>query len=119
MTLSRDDVLSADDRELREVEVPEWGGTLYVRELSAKEVEDFQSEASELQEKAEQGKDLPYSWRASLVALCAADEDGERLFEPDDRGALGDRSNDSIDRVADAALEVNGIDLSGEDDEGN
>lgn len=119
MALSRDDVLQADDRTLQEVEVPQWGGTLYVRELSAKEVEDFQSEAAELQEMAEEGEDLPYSWRAALVALCAADEDGERMFEPEDREALGERSNDAIDLVANVALEVNGIDLSEEGEEGN
>ena len=51
--------------------------------------------------------------RARLVALCAVDADGKRIFADDDIPALGGKASAPLDRLFSAAQELNG--LSGKD----
>ncbi len=105
--LTRDGILSADDLPREMVEVPEWGGRLWVRSMTGLERDAY--EASLLQggekDQAARMKNL----RARLVALTAVNEKGERLFAETDVPALGAKSAKALNRVADASLRMNGI----------
>jgi hypothetical protein len=122
MALSRDDILNADDLETREVDVPEWGGSVLVRGLTGRERDAYETSlTTERQTKAgvQRGVDLD-NVRAKLIARCVVDEDGQRLFKDQDIAALGAKSAVALNRVYDVALELSGLtDESQEEIEGN
>ena len=47
--------------------------------------------------------------RATLAALSIVDENGDRMFSPDDVEALGKKSYKALERVFAAAQELNGF----------
>lgn len=105
--LSRDDILKADDITTREVEVPEWGGTVIVRGLSAKERDNW--EASLLRQRGNQMVRDSSNIRAKLVVRVLVDDDGKRLFSDGDAAVLGDKCIAAIDRIFETAAELSAI----------
>lgn len=105
--LSRDDVLRVQDFETGEVEVPEWGGTLLVRELSADEVEEigFGQVDSKGNRDVRKAKGL----RAKVISWAAIAEDGARLFSKDDVNKLAKKSSRAVGRVFDTIQKLSGI----------
>jgi len=121
MHLSRDAILEAKDRELVEVDCPEWGGTVLVRGMTGKERDQFEISlaggpgAVQVQRGragGQPGRDL-VNLRAKIVARCVVDEDGQRLFADADAVALGEKSGAAIDRVFAVAARLSGM---GEED---
>lgn len=96
MSLSRDEILAADDRQIEAVEVPEWGGEVYVRSLTSQEVKPFTDGDDE----------MPVGL---LVSVTACDEDGVPLFTEADVGALEEKSIRALRRVVRKAMEINGL----------
>lgn len=103
--LSRSDVQQADDKKFEIVEVPEWGGSIRIRTMGGTERDQWELLASEATRtrkiKNKQGI------RASLVALCCVDGDGQRIFTEADIVWLGEKSAKALDRVYDRAQELN------------
>ena len=113
--LDRDAILNVVDLKPEVVEVPEWGGSLYIRMLTASERDKFEASC------VGTGKKQNLSnIRARLVVLCACDESGERLFTDGDAEALGRKSAAAVDKVFGACSKLNGFssqdieDLEGE-----
>lgn len=106
--LSKNEILQADDRKTVKVPVPEWGGDVLVRSLSGRERDEFeQSTIKQKGNKQEQNFD---NFRARFVALCVVDEKGERLFATRQEVAmLGNKSVAALQRVFNAAQELNGM----------
>lgn len=90
------------------VEVPALGGHLYVRVLSAAERDGLELEAHRARQGGG-GEDAGVNYRGRLVALCACDEQGRRLFVDDDAAEVGRRPGPFVDPVAVAAARANGI----------
>jgi len=101
--ISREAILAASDIRTVDVEVPEWGGTVRLRELTAAERDEF--EQSVLTRRGGQGVDIR-GMRARLVAMCAQKEDGTAMFTADDAAALSKKSGFVMDRLAAAALKL-------------
>lgn len=106
--LTRDAILSLSDLKREPVEVPEWGGTVYVRSMSGAERRQFFVHL---------GKDELTS--AHMVAWCACDENGNRLFTDEDVEALSKKHGRALDRIANAALKFNGLAAEAEDEAKN
>ncbi|ASU81502.1 hypothetical protein CDO52_00720 [Nocardiopsis gilva YIM 90087] len=104
--LSRDAILTVDDRRTEDVAVPEWGGTVRVRSLTGKERDAF--EASLVDKKTGQASKLANA-RARMVAMTVVDERGNRMFSLDDISALGDKSAAALNRVFDVARRLCGM----------
>lgn len=113
--LDRDSILNVVDLKPEVVEVPEWGGSLYIRMLTASERDKFEASCVGTGKK----QNLT-NIRARLVVLCACDEAGERLFTDGDAEALGRKSAAAVDKVFGACSKLNGFssqdieDLEGE-----
>lgn len=107
--LTRDQIMAfrSKDRETVVVEVPEWGGAVTLRELSARERDAF--EASTVDGHGKKMRINIENLRARLVAACAIDEQGQALFYPSDVELLGDLSASAVDRLFSAARELNGM----------
>lgn len=109
--LTRDAILGASDIKTEDVHVPEWGGTVRVKGLTAAQRDRF--EADSLTGKGKNRDVNLVNMRARLVALSVVDENGAPVFKPGDVKALGDKSAGALDRVFEAASRLSGI---GEED---
>jgi hypothetical protein len=103
-SLTREQILAADDRRRERIEVPEWGGTIWVRTMTAGGRDAYEAW---LFEASKGGKTVPLLARARLVVACATDEAGARLFEDGDVQALAEKSAPAVELAAEAAKRVN------------
>lgn len=100
--LTKEAILGAVDLETKDVDVPEWGGTVRVAMMSGKARDEFFGR---------QGEDkVPYSQFAArvLVATIVGD-DGKPLFDAADVDALRAKSQTAMDKVLAVSLKLNGI----------
>lgn len=105
--LNREAILAAEDLPRELVEVPEWGGAVYVRALTGAERDQFEASIVE-----QRGRDMRMNMRnirAKLVALTVVDEDGQRIFTDDDVAALGGKSAAALDRLFAVAQRLSGL----------
>lgn len=119
MPLSGDDILKADDLKTREVECPEWGGSVLVRALSGKERDAYEAscmverpaitaDGKRVRGQMELHRSL-LNIRAKLVVRALVGPDGKRLFKDTDAAALGEKSGAALDRLFDVAAELSGL----------
>ena len=101
--LTRDQILQAEDTRTTDVPVPEWGGTVRVKELTGQQRDQYELYVNQ------NLKSERLNARAHLVALCAVDEAGKRLFTSKDIIELGKKSAAALDRVWEAARILSGI----------
>lgn len=109
--LDRSAILSADDLPREEVEVPEWGGTVYVRALSGDERDRWEASMIDVQREGDKTKAIPKfdHIRSSLCARTICDEQGKRLFTDADVEELGAKSAAALDRVYSVAERLSGL----------
>jgi len=104
--LDRAAILAANDLPTRDVDVPEWGGTVRIRAMNARDRGDYETVAFE---QSKMGRSIPENFRAHYAAACIVGDDGEPLFTGADVVALGLKSADALQRVFDAIMEMNKI----------
>ena len=104
MALSKEAILNADDLKQQEVDIPEWGGSVLIRELRGVERDAF--EEGSLDKK----RNLTMTnIRARLVAMSAIDESGDRLFTTADAAELGKKSAAALNRLFEVSCSLSGI----------
>lgn len=87
--------------------------TVFVREISAKELSEFQMGAVD-----KKGRPTGLtSFRERLVALCACDKDGKRLFDNSDEAAIAQLPASAVEPIVEAAQRLNKIGAVVESDE--
>src|SRR5690242_10205053 len=101
VALNREAILNASDLQTETVPVPEWGGDIIIRTLSAS--------ARDLADQVLKGADEEGNGvqAARFIAACAVDEQGQPLFTDADIPALAAKANHVITRVFRACLRVN------------
>ena len=105
--LSKEAILQQADRKVEMVEVPEWGGVVYVRSLTGAERDQFESSIVE-----RNGRDVRTNLRnlrARLVVMAACDENGEPIFSTEDAAALGAKNAAALDRIFSVAQRLSGL----------
>lgn len=105
--LNRDAILATNDRTLEVVQLPEWGGSVYVRSLTGAERDAF--EATIVQRNGKDVKTNLRNLRARLVVLAACDADGGRIFSDQDAVALGAKNAAALDRIFSVAQRLSGL----------
>jgi hypothetical protein len=100
MTLTREAILAAEDRPAQKVDVPEWGGSVFVRALSLK-----QQAAHE--EKA-RGQ-TPERVAVLLAITSTVDENSVPIFKDEDAPALEEKSSGAVQRIVKAAIALNAM----------
>lgn len=88
--LSKSDILSAEDRAIKVVDVPEWNGQVGIRVLSGSERALFESMFES------KSDDL---FKVRFVACSLCDEKGDRLFSNDEVEVLAEKSSKAIARL--------------------
>ena len=105
--LSREQILQAKDLVTEVVEVPEWSGSVLVKSLTGAERDQY--EAAIVEQKGRDTKVNMRNARARLVALSVVDEEGKRLFSPNDVSLLGTKSAAALQRVFNVSMRLSGI----------
>lgn len=105
--LSKQAIINAQDLPTEDVAVPEWGGTVRVRSLSARQRDTFEASLVKGQGK-DRRADL-INVRAKLVAACLVDEAGTRVFTDAEAVELGAKSGAAMDRVFTVCQRLSGL----------
>lgn len=105
--LTRDQILTAEDRRFEIVDCPEWGGEVRLRSLTGRQRDEF--EAGLVEQRGNDRKLNMRNARAKLVVLCAVDENGQPLFTTEDIRKLGGKSAKPLDRLYDVAASLAGL----------
>lgn len=122
MVLSRALILEAADLRTESVDVPEWGGEVLLRELSAAQMSEFKAKsvaAVDPQTRAVRDGVTLFGLSAWIVSRSAIGEDGKRLFTDADLSRLGEKSDKVIDRLGARVLEMSGAATTVEETEKN
>lgn len=107
MPLDRNAILNSPDLPIETVEIPEWGGSVMVRGLTAAERDSFES--SLFEGKGKNRKEKFENLRARLITRTLVDENGNRIFQDSDADILGKKSAGAIDRIFNVAQKLSGI----------
>lgn len=100
--LKKEQILAAKDSRYRDIEVPEWGGTVRIQSMSG-----FARDRFEASIIGNNGGTNTTNIRAKLAAATIIDENGELLFTEADIAKLGKKSCAALDRIFEAAQELN------------
>jgi hypothetical protein len=104
MMLTREAILGAQDLKTVDVEVPEWGGTVRVRVMTAADRNAFGASIV-----MEDGKTDHAQYAVKMLVRCLVGEDGQPLFTTADLEALNQKSALALKRVFDAADALNAL----------
>jgi hypothetical protein len=102
--LGRDEILNAQDQQHKDVDVPEWGGTVRVKALSGTERDAY--EQSLLSGVGKTTRVDMSNVRAKLASRTMVDKNGELLFTLRDVERLGKKSAAALDRVYEVACHL-------------
>lgn len=99
--LTKDAIFKANDVRTKEVEVPEWGGSVIIKSMTAERHAKFE----ELSKGQDSNQALAF-YAASIIV----DEEGEPLFDSaEDIRKLAGKSNVALIKILNAGIELNGI----------
>lgn len=105
MSLTAEQIRNIQDVKVKEVEVEEWGDTVFVRTFSAADRERVESV---LHKAADDG--TYQNVRPLICSLTLCDSGGTRLYGDEGIAQLSDRNAKALDRISDAALAINKMD---------
>lgn len=103
MALTADQILAANDLGLKEVKVPEWGGSVYIRVMSVGERDEYERMWIG---KKESGVE---NFRTQYLARVLCDEKGTLLFTREQTAALASKSGAVMGRLFDVAMKHNAM----------
>lgn len=102
--LSKNQILSLNDLEREKVEIPEWGGHVFIRQMTAMERDNYEAGLTD-----QSTASMMSNFRAKLVVRCCVDEKGERLFSDEDAPALGKKCSAVLVRLFNTAEQLNAL----------
>jgi hypothetical protein len=105
--LTKEQILRVKDIETRTVNVPEWGGDVLVRSLSATERDYFESKL--VDQSGGKVRANLQNIKARLASMAIADEDGNRVFTEQEIAILGTKSAAALNRISEAITDMSGI----------
>jgi hypothetical protein len=111
--LTAEDILKPSDLKAVRVDVPEWGGCVYVAELRADERDRIETDWLSCRE----GESM-VGFRGYITAACLCDESRKFLFpEPVQvYKAIGAKDSKGVTRVFSRACELNGFTKADQDE---
>ena len=101
--LSKEEILSCSDVKIETVHVPEWGGDICVKTITAQEQDEWSVLVSE------QRGIKKINAQASFLVMCLCDESGNLIFTKEDIESLGKKSAGAMNRIFNVASRLNGL----------
>ena len=99
--LTRDAILAADDYHREYVDMPEWGGGVYVQMITAKAGLEMVGHSED------DGQNQAVMNVGRLLVMAVVDEAGRPLFTVEDIPALMEKPRTTIDRLSEAVMRLN------------
>lgn len=112
--LTKEDILNSADINIQPMDVPEWGGTIYIKSMSGKERDEFEA-SIKTYEVTPTGKDKSTTkvdikgLKVILISLVVCDKEGKLLFTRADVDKLNQKSAKPLQNVFEKAQELNGL----------
>lgn len=110
-TLSKADILGNTTIKKERVNVPEWGGEVWVKELTGKERDHYEGDIFQI--KSQGGKTQTTFHRANirarLLVLAIVDDDSKRLFADHELEELGNLGSSALDKLFTVAQRLSGF----------
>lgn len=100
MLLSKESILSVQDLPKELVEVEKWGGSVWVRGMTAGERDMFEDKI-----RTDGMKNL----RALMASMTIIDEDGARMFTDKEVKVLAGKSAEALDLIVEVASKLSGL----------
>ncbi len=98
--LTKDEILSITDKAVKEIEIPEWGGTVFIRGMTIEDVEFCQA----------QQEDAHSLEKMVIRFLC--DADGNALFTEEDIPLMKKKSIQAFRRIVKETTDFNSLDTA-------
>lgn len=115
MSMNKGEILATVPRlRLERVDIPEWGGTVLVRELSGDERDRFEATLLDMEDGKPQLRLV--GARAMLAVLSVVDEDGKRVFSDADIPQVRELSGAALSRIFEVASRLSGLTRDSMDD---
>lgn len=114
--LTKEVILAAQDLPRELVNVPEWGGDVYVGTLTGLQRDKFEMTIVDANKNKKNIKLNTENIRATLAAMTMQDEAGNLLFTMEDVKALGNKSCAALQRIYDAATKLNRLSKTDEEE---
>jgi len=106
MSLTKDEILAAGAKfKTEEIDVPALGGTVFIREVNARELDRIQVMCGRIGS----GSDQVKLFRAECCAYFISDADGKRLFGDNMFERVANLNSQAIDVIMKAGLRLNGL----------
>lgn len=115
--LTKDQILNVTDISFEVVDVPQWGGSVRLKGLTAAEYDQYQQGLFEGD--GDKRKINMTNARARMLALAIVDDSGAAIFTEEDVAALGKKASSPIEMLYRKALKLNGDDADSESIEKN
>ena len=101
--LTRDAIRQCQDLKTEEVFIPEWGGSVFVRSMTALERDKLETETVK-------GRKVNIvGLRARVAILTVVDREGHQLFTDDDYVWLKQKNAAALNRIFEVASRLSGI----------
>lgn len=104
MTSLREKIQASQDITKKEVRIPEWDVTVFVRSLTALE----RVRCSDSDEDTEDPEVQNLNFMARMICAATVDVEGKPVFQKDDFDWLRGKSSTAFNRLFNAVAEVNG-----------
>jgi len=108
MGLSANDILNVDDIQTEVVDVPEWGGKVTVKGMTAAEADAYERRLVRLDNKGNTTLGSLTNITAFYLVQCIVDDTGKRMFKDSDAAALGTKSSAALARLYKVARRLSG-----------
>lgn len=101
--LNKDKIIAADNPKLKEVEVPEWGGSVNIRVMTVGERDNYENDWIVNKSRGVE------NFRTKFLAMCLCDDDGNRLFSDAEVPMLSKKSAKVMSRLWQIAMDYNAL----------
>src|ERR1044072_1746226 len=105
--VTRDNIRAYKGKAPEPVEIPEWGGTVYVRVMTGAERAAFAAET--YQHNGRSMKLNRKNFRARLLVRTLCNSAGVPLYSAAEAAELGEQPSDILDRLSVVASRINGM----------
>jgi len=110
MSLTKVQILSAQDIKKEKVNIPEWDGDIWVKSLTGRERDAFEKSIMEFSEEVGVKPKVIYeNMRAKLCVMTICDDSGALIFTEEDIEALGKKSAKPLSVIFDLAQKLSGL----------
>jgi hypothetical protein len=101
----KETIQAAEDIHKKSVDMPEWGVTIEVRTMTARERANLFNSCVD-----KKGNIIHDKFQAGVIIACCFDPESDaKLFGPADENMIMEKSAGAIERLANAAMNISGL----------